>query len=59
MRSALRQLGNRQRAILLMRYWADMPIDEVADRLGITSGTVASQSHRALARLRTILEKAD
>lgn len=53
-RQALMLLGRRQRAVLVLRYFEDLPEREVAEILGCSIGTVRSQAHRALARLRTL-----
>jgi RNA polymerase sigma factor (sigma-70 family) len=50
-RCALAQLPARQRAVLVLRYWADLPVAEVADILGCSEGTVKSTASRAAARL--------
>jgi RNA polymerase sigma-70 factor (sigma-E family) len=50
-RSALAQLPARQRAVLVLRYWADLPVADVADILGCSEGTVTSTASRAAARL--------
>jgi RNA polymerase sigma-70 factor (sigma-E family) len=50
-RWALTQLPARQRAVLVLRYWADLPVAEVADILGCSEGTVTSTASRAAARL--------
>ncbi len=50
-RWALAQLPARQRAVLVLRYWADLPVAEVADILGCSEGTVKSTASRAAARL--------
>jgi RNA polymerase sigma-70 factor (sigma-E family) len=50
-RWALAQLPARQRAVLVLRYWADLSVAEVADMLGCSAGTVTSTASRAAARL--------
>jgi RNA polymerase sigma-70 factor (sigma-E family) len=54
-RWALAQLPARQRAVLVMRYWADLPVAEVADALGCSAPTVTSTASRAAARLAELL----
>ncbi len=56
-RWALAQLPTRQRAVLVLRYWADLPVAEVADILGCSEGTVKSTASRAAARLASTLER--
>lgn len=53
--SALRGLPPRQRATVVLRYWEDRSVEETAELLGVSSGTVKSQSARALAALRVVL----
>ena len=57
-RWALAQLPARQRAVLVLRYWADLPVAEVADTFGCTEATVTSTASRAAARLAEILTHA-
>ena len=52
LRAALARLTVKQRAVLVLRYYEDLPEQQVAELLGVTVGTVKSQTHAALARLR-------
>jgi RNA polymerase sigma-70 factor (sigma-E family) len=52
--SVLRQLTPKQRAVVILRYYDDLPEAEVAAILGCSVGTVRSQTHRTLARLREL-----
>jgi len=54
-RWALAHLTARQRAVLVLRYWADLPVGEVAEILGCSSGTVTGTASRAAGRLAGIL----
>ena len=53
--AALAELPVRQRAIIVLRYWEDLPETEVAAILGCSLGTVKSTASRGLARLRQVL----
>jgi RNA polymerase sigma factor (sigma-70 family) len=52
---SLRRLPRRQREVVMLRYFADLPEREVADLLQTTVGSVKQHAHRALARLRADL----
>lgn len=52
LRSALVSLAPRQRAAVVLRYLADLPVDDVALVLGCSPGTVKATLHAALRRLR-------
>jgi RNA polymerase sigma-70 factor (sigma-E family) len=49
---ALQRLPAEQRVVVVLRYWADLQTDTIAERLGIPHGTVRSRLHNALRRLR-------
>src|SRR5581483_11982094 len=54
--AALRRLGPRQRAVVVLRYWLGMTEAEAAAELNCSVGTVKSQASRALATLRQSAE---
>jgi RNA polymerase sigma-70 factor (ECF subfamily) len=47
-----RALPPRQREIFRLRFYAEMELEEIADALGVHVGTVKTQLHRAVHRLR-------
>jgi RNA polymerase sigma-70 factor (ECF subfamily) len=53
---AFRRLTLEQRAVLVFHHYLDLPVLEVAERLGIPVGTVKSRLHHATAALRASLE---
>ena len=58
-RHALRQVPAGQRAVLVLRYYADFSVDEAAEVLGRSPGTITSQTVRGLATLRRLLAAED
>jgi len=54
---ALRRLPERQREVLVLRYYADLSEADIADAIGISRGAVKSHASRGMAALRTTLEK--
>jgi RNA polymerase sigma-70 factor (ECF subfamily) len=56
---ALRQLPERQRAVVCLYYLEDRSTREIASLLGIATPTVSVHLHRARSRLRSILEEDD
>ena len=55
--SALRRLPARQREVLVLRYYLDLPEPEIAAAMGIGPSTVRSTAHRALTALGRMLEE--
>ena len=53
--AALQGLAPRRRACVVLRYFADLPVSEVASILRISPGTVKSQTARALDQVRESL----
>jgi RNA polymerase sigma-70 factor (sigma-E family) len=48
---ALHRLPERQREVLVLRYWSDLSENQIAEAMGISRGTVKSTASRALAAL--------
>ncbi|BCJ44115.1 RNA polymerase sigma24 factor [Actinoplanes ianthinogenes] len=54
-RAALGRLPRQQQAVLVLRYFYDLSVDDVATTLGCSTGTVKSHTSRGLATLRRLL----
>jgi RNA polymerase sigma-70 factor (sigma-E family) len=54
-RTALRQVPKGQRAVLVLRYFGDLSVQEAAEVLGCSTGTVKSQTARGLEALKAAL----
>ena len=52
---AVMDLPLRQRAVLVLRYFQDLSVEQTADALSCSTGTVKSQTHHALSKLREAL----
>ena len=50
---ALGTLPPLDRAVLVLRYFHDLPVAEVADQTGLSESACRTRASRALARLRT------
>ncbi|MBR7832239.1 SigE family RNA polymerase sigma factor [Actinospica durhamensis] len=55
LRRALPLLPPRQRAVIVLRYYCELSIIEAADALGCSTGTVKSQTFRAIETLRRLM----
>jgi RNA polymerase sigma-70 factor, ECF subfamily len=53
---AIAALGAGKRVVIVLHYWLDLPLEEIAGMLGLPVGTVASRLGRAKAELRAVLE---
>ena len=57
LRDAITRLPERQRTVVVLRFYEDLSIEEIATLMDIPAGTVKSTLHRALARLRSAVER--
>src|SRR5690348_204071 len=55
LRRALRRIGHDERLVLVLRYYLDMPVEEIAATLGTTPRAARTRVERAIRRLRPIL----
>jgi RNA polymerase sigma factor (sigma-70 family) len=55
LRRALTRLAHDERLILVLRYYLDLPFDEIAVTLGITPKAARTRVERAVRRLRPIV----
>jgi RNA polymerase sigma-70 factor (ECF subfamily) len=59
LRQALDRLRTNERLVLVLRYYLDLPLEEVGRILGISTKAARSRTHRALQRLRMSPEVMD
>jgi RNA polymerase sigma-70 factor (sigma-E family) len=55
LREALSRMPPRRRAVLVLRYFEELSVEETAAAMGCSTGTVKSQTARALAALRELI----
>jgi RNA polymerase sigma-70 factor (sigma-E family) len=56
---AVKLLPERQREVVVLRFYADLNVAETAEAIGASEGTVKTHTSRALATLRTLLQQID
>lgn len=54
---ALARLPHRQREVLTLRYWMELSEQQIADSLGISTGSVKTHASRGLATIERLLEE--
>lgn len=54
--NALQTLPSRQRMAIVLRFVAELSVDEIADALCVSQGTVKTHLHRGIGRLRQVLD---
>ncbi len=52
--AALRELPERQRGMVVARFYYELSYDEIAHTFGVAGGTVGATLHQAIARLRQL-----
>ena len=57
--NAIGTLPPDHRVVVALRYYRDLPVQEIANRLDIPAGTVQSRLHYALKRLHAAIDTAD
>jgi RNA polymerase sigma-70 factor (sigma-E family) len=55
--AALERLPPRQRATLVLRYWEDLSVEDTAEAMGCSPGTVKSQCAKGLRKMRELLNE--
>lgn len=53
---AFRQLSLNHRTVVVLHHYLDLPLERVAEMLGVPVGTVASRLHYAMRALRTTID---
>jgi RNA polymerase sigma-70 factor, ECF subfamily len=55
LRAALKRLSHDERVILILRYYVDLPYEEIGLHFGISAKAARTRTERALKRLRPML----
>lgn len=55
--NALKRLSPRRRAVVVPRFYADLPLADIGVILRCSTGTVKSMLHRALAELKEVIDR--
>ncbi len=50
--AALAELSRQDRAVVVLRYWHDLSVEDTAALVGVSAGAIRTRSMRALSRLR-------
>jgi RNA polymerase sigma factor (sigma-70 family) len=56
-RELLNQLSDRERNVLILRYWHNLTLDEAGEKIGLTKESVRRIENRSLRKLRWIFNK--
>jgi RNA polymerase sigma factor (sigma-70 family) len=59
LRAAIAELSDQQQRVVILRYYAGLDVAATAEALGVSTGTVKTQTARAMARLRRSLGDRD
>lgn len=59
MREALTRLSPRRRTAIVLRFYEDMAVNDIAELLGCRPSTVSSLLHRGLRDLREVIDRDD
>jgi len=54
---ALACLDPDHRIVVILRFWADLTVEDIAQRVGVAEGTVKSRLHHSMRLLRAALEE--
>jgi len=55
--TTIQGLKPEQKEVILLRYWLDLPLEEIAKITGVPINTAKTRLYRALERIRVFLEK--